>query len=68
MLASVIVVVPVFRDAKSFSKHRNLTNHFTHHVAVCGTTAGNLLKREALPVKARSTVGCSFSLSIASSY
>lgn len=63
MLASVIVIVPVFRDAKSFSKHRNLPNHFTHHVAVCGTTAGNLLTREALSAKARSTVDCSFTLS-----
>lgn len=28
-----------FRDAKSFAKHDNLSNHFKHHVAVCDTTA-----------------------------
>lgn len=52
VLASVIVIVPVFRDAKSFAKHRNLPNRFKHHVAVCGTTVGNLLTGEALPAKA----------------
>lgn len=39
VLASVILKVPVLRDAKSFAKHVNLPNRFKHHVIVCGTTA-----------------------------